>query len=429
MKTAPASWLPDPGTPPDALIKEARRRQRRRYVAVGVAVAAVLASAAGVTAGLHGPASHPGPPTAARHAAPEPGPIARSIDTTVLMWPAGSGQCCGPVAVDNLSTGRLAQRQEPAISAGDYQPLLTPVGRWLVYVGNGTTAIRDDLSGKPRVLGPTPFFAPSAAPGHVWLFRYRHGTQGPIQARQVPVNGGPPGPPISLPAGTHLPVIRGTDAGLLLQTPQGLALWNPGSKPASLPYSPPSGISDGFDATARLVAYGTGCSGQVTAPDAPYDPNAGYDACAMLRILNVVTGQLISYAAPPGTAGWVPSGFNLVSAISPRDQMIAAYAVVRPQGQGRVRLYLMPITSPPARSRAVPSSAAYLFARTAWSTNGSWLLYQGPGGHLWAYQAASGITRASATPCCRYTVMVAAPSHSADRLTSKSQLTPPAWSS
>jgi hypothetical protein len=185
MKTAPARWLPGTGTKPEALIKEARRRQRRRYVAVGVAVVAVLGSAAGVAAGLHGPGSrlpsrpgphsHAGSPVAAGHGAGMPAPIPRSVDTTVLMWPAGFGQCCGPVAVDNLSTGRLAQSQEPAISAGDYQPLLAQVGRWLVYVGNGTTAIRDDLSGNPRVLGPTPFFAPSAEPGHVWLRLHRSG--------------------------------------------------------------------------------------------------------------------------------------------------------------------------------------------------------------------------------------------------------------
>jgi hypothetical protein len=54
MKTAPASWLPDPGAEPEALIKEARRRQRRRHVAAGAAIVAVLASAAGVVAGLHG---------------------------------------------------------------------------------------------------------------------------------------------------------------------------------------------------------------------------------------------------------------------------------------------------------------------------------------------------------------------------------------
>ncbi len=417
MKTAPARRLPGTAEQPEALIKEARRRQRRRYVAVGAAVVAVLGSAAGVAAGLHGPGSHlPGPhsgarsPAAAGHAAGAPAPIPRSLDTTVLMWPAGFGRCCGPVAIDNLRTGRLAQSQEPAISVGDYQPLVTQVGRWLVYVGNGTTAIRDDLHGKPRVLGPTPFFAPAAAPGHVWLFRSRNGTQGPIQAWQVPVTGGAPSPPVTLPAGAYL--IRGTDAGLLLQVPQGLALWHPGSKPRPLPYSTPGVISDGFDATARLVAYGTGCTGHATAPSAAYEPNAGYDACTMLRIFDVVTGQLASFTAPPGTAGWVPNGFNLASAISPADQMVAAYAATRPQGQGRVRLYLMRITSPSGQPRAVPSSAAYLFAKTAWSANGSWLLYQGPGGHLWADQVTSGAIRASSTPCCQYTVMVAAPSYS-----------------
>jgi len=416
VRIAPPGWPPEARTEPEALIKEARRRQRRRWLAAGVAVAAVLAGVAGVTAGVAGhPPGRPGSPGhprsqgAARQAA-APAPIPRSIDTTLVMWPAGFGQCCGPVAVDDLSTGRLAQSEQPAIGTGDFQPLAAQVGRWLVYVGDGVaTAIADDLTGRPRVLGPTPFFAPAAAPGRVWLFQFRHGLQGPVRAWTVPVTGGPPGPPITLPA-AYLPAVRGTDAGLLLQVPQGLALWNPGSPPRMLPYSP--SISDGFDATARLVAYGTGCTSQATAPDAAYEPNAGYDACKMLRILNVMTGKLISFAAPPGTAGWVPDGFNLVGAISPGDQMIAAYAAARPQGQGRVRLYLMPITAPSGPPRAVPSSDAYLFARTAWSAKGSWLLYQGPGEHLWAYQVTSGTTGASSTPCCQYTVMAAVPSRS-----------------
>ena len=73
--------------------------------------------------------------------------------------------------------------------------------------------------------------------------------------------------------------------------------------------------ADGSDATSRLGAYGTGCTSQSTAPDAPQDPNAGYDTCRALQVLDVVTGKLISFPAPPGTAGWVPDGFNRVSAI------------------------------------------------------------------------------------------------------------------
>jgi hypothetical protein len=129
------------------------------------------------------------------------------------------------------------------------------------------------------------------------------------------------------------PDTRTEPEALLLQVPQGLALWNPGSAPKILRSSPD--FADGFDATSRLVAYGTGCTSQATAPDAPQDPGAGYDTCKVLQVLDVVTGKLISFPAPPGTAGWVPNGFDLVSAISPDDQMIAAYAAIRPRGLAR----------------------------------------------------------------------------------------------
>ncbi len=51
MKTAPARWLPGTGTQPEALIKEARRRQRRRYLVAGVAVIVAAAGTAAVSAG------------------------------------------------------------------------------------------------------------------------------------------------------------------------------------------------------------------------------------------------------------------------------------------------------------------------------------------------------------------------------------------
>ncbi len=158
------------------------------------------------------------------------------------------------------------------------------------------------------------------------------------------------------------------------------------------------------------MAYGTGCSWQITAADAS-PAGAGYRACKVLRIFNVVTGSLSSFVTPPGSTGWVPNGFNYVSAISPGSQMIAAYAAVRPQGDGRVRLYVMRLSNI-GPAKAVPSSAALLYARTAWSAKGLWLLYDGPGGHLSAYQPASGKTRTSSTQCCQYTVMVATRIHS-----------------
>ncbi len=410
MKASTVVPSPGPGAGAEALIKEARRRRRRRYAATClavVAVLAVLAGALGAFAGHRG-SSHPRPASGPRvkpAARPQvPGPIPRSVGTTVLMWPVGypafSSAGGPPAYFDDLSTGHLSQRQNPAISAGDFQPLLITVGRWFVYVGKGTTAIRDDLKGGPRALGTSPFFAPSAAPGHVWLqYQVRR-----LEAvRSVAVTGGPPGPAITLPKGAWL--VEGTDAGLLLRNRRGrLELWNPGAQPTALPHSALGGF-EGFAASARLVSYGSGCTSYETARNASYEPNAGYDACRVLRVVNVVTGKLRSFAAPPGTAGWVPNGFGLVSAVRPGDRMIAAYAAMRPQGDGRTRLYVLRLTGARRPVTAVPSSAAFLYARTGWSARGSWLLYQGPGKHLWAYQVTTGRLRSSGTPCCQYTVM------------------------
>jgi hypothetical protein len=431
VRIAPPGWLPDAGTGPEALIREARRRQRRRWLAAGVAIATVAAATVAVIAGS-GRGSRPRPPgPRARPAAPadavrpprSPRLILAGAATTMVMWPVGYPlftPAGGPPAyLNDLTTGRLSQRQIPGIAACDCNPYLIGTGGRLVYVGSGgTTAIGADLTGRPRVLGSTPFFAPSAAPGHVWLVRYLGGYlgQGPVTVRPVPVTGGPAGAAVTLPAATSL-VITGTDEGFLLQlrhgaVGSGLALWSPGSKPRNLPYAPASGptagIGYGFDASARLVAYGTGCRWHTTAADAAKDAGVGYLACATLRILNVVTGRLVSFAAPPGTAGWVPPGFNRTSAISPAGQMIAAYAVARPQGAGRVRLYVMRLIGPRSQARAVPSSVALLLPGTAWTAKGSWLLYQGPGGRLRAYQVNTGMVRASSTPCCQYS-MVAMP--------------------
>jgi hypothetical protein len=417
---------PGPGADAEALIKEARRRQRRRQMIIGLAAAAVLASALGTFAGLRGagrppaagpPASRPRPKPAASKPGPRlPGPIPRSVDSTVLMWPVGYPAFTSaggpPVYLDNLSTGRVSQRQTPAISAGDFQPLLITVGRWFVYVGKGTNAIRDDLKGGPRAIGTSPFFAPSAAPGHVWLQSGSFG-HGRSTVRQADISSGHTGPAITLPKGAWL--VEGTDAGLLLRDRrERLELWNPGAQPTALPHSALSGF-EGFDASARLVAYGSGCISYETARNASYEPNAGYDACRMLRVVNVVTGRLRSFEAPPGTAGWVPNGFGLVSAIRPGDAMIAAYAAARPQGDGRTRLYVLRLTGARRPVTAVPSSAAFLFARTGWSARGSWLLYQGPGKHLWAYQVTTGKVRSSSTPCCQYTVMATVKSPPAAR--------------
>lgn len=72
MRTLELHLVADPGAKAEALIKEARRRQRRRYLATAMAVAAALAGALGVLAstgtGRHTTTAH----ITARCAGPRP---------------------------------------------------------------------------------------------------------------------------------------------------------------------------------------------------------------------------------------------------------------------------------------------------------------------------------------------------------------------
>ena len=413
MTTTPErAALPDAAPDAEAVIRQARRRQHRRWLAAGVAVAVMAGGAALVLTASTG-AHRRAPDPRARRVAPAhairpaPGLVLAGSATTVVMWPNGLpnfGPAGGPPAyLADLGSGRLVQRQIPGIAGCDCQPYLIAAGRRLVYVGSGTTAIGAALTGAPRVLGKTPFFAPSAEPGHVWLIRFRGGhlDQGPATVQSVPVAGGRPGPVIPLPRGaTYL--AGGTGAGLLLGLggpADHLALWRPGAAPRLLPYEPSYGR--GLAVTPRLVAYGTGCH--------------GWDLCAVLRVYDVVTGRLSSFVTPPGTAGWVvgDSGFISLTGVSPDQRMTVAYAAPRPPHH-QARLYVLGIGS--GRVTAVPASATHwgttwAWPRTAWSVRGSWLLYQGTGGHLWAHQVTSGKTQASHVPCCLYTVMTTVPDH------------------
>ena len=410
-----------PGTDADLVIREARRRQRRRRLVTGWILAVVLAGAIGVAAGLTSrgqpPVSRPRPRPAPPAPGPQalPGPIPHSVGTTVLLWPVvapGEFPAFGPntwppAYLDDLATGRLSQRHKLAFAGGDFRPYLVQVSHWLVYVGrNGAMVIRDSLKGRQRVLGRTPFFAPAALPGHIWLERIHGdlGMDGRASVRLASARTGHHGPVIALPRNSAL--VAGTGAGLLLEVLRGhdfsLALWRPGSAPRLLPYSPRSDY--GLDASLRLVAYGTECRDHDTVD------NAYYATCQVLRVFDVVTGRRLSFRAPPGTAGWMPLRIGVTDAIAPGGRMIAAYAATLPLGRGQDRLYLIRLDSTGGPPRAVPSSAAVLVPRTAWSEDGSWLFYQGPGGRLWAYRASNGQVRASRTPCCGYAVMAAFPS-------------------
>jgi hypothetical protein len=392
----------------EMLIKEARQRQRRRYAVTVLAIIAALAGVLGAFAGLHGSgrpqsARQPSTRPQASHPARPPSSIPASVGTTLLMWPVGGGQA-GGIYLYNLRIRHLGLAPVPGIDPGEFQPIMSS-GPWVVYVmESGVWAVTSEVKGTPRLLGKTLLFAPSATAGHVWL-EYGAFGPGPVTVRSVSIASGRASSPVALPAGTQL--MAGTAAGLLLTAHSGILLWNPGAAPRLLPAS---ASARGFAVSAQLVAYDTGCADEATSQNSD-EPGAGYSACRMLRVYNVITGSLRSFAAPAGTRGWVAShgGFIDASAIAPAGMMMAAEAVIQPASQGRVRLFVLRLARRNQRPVDVPSSAAFLWAATAWSAKGSWLFYQGPSARLRAYQVTTGQVRSSDIPCCQYTVM--APIH------------------
>lgn len=311
-----------------------------------------------------------------------------------------------PTWLEQPGSNRFRRSWKPVLAVGDYQPSMIRVGRWLVYVGDGTSAIRDDLHGRPRklwtkVLGQPGPFMPAAQPGHVWLVIRNQrpgGWRHPERARLVSVPAGRPGPAVTIPTGYQL--VAGTDRGLLVTAKfDGLQLWNPGSRPTPLPHSRDDGGTIGFAASPRLIAYGTGCG----------YPRSGRSqddvGCPVLRVYNVQTRRLISIPAPPGTLGWAAYEFNRVFAIAPGNEMIAATAESRSGGPG---LYVVRLDGARPRVKVVPDSPSLALACVAWAPGGKWLFYSGPGSRLWAFQPATGRVRSSNLPSCRLSgVMVA----------------------
>jgi hypothetical protein len=111
MKTAPPA-------PADlqALIKEARRHQRRRRIAIGLALVVIAGTAAGITAGLGGPGRH-SPERRSPSSAPSSGAFAASAWPAFFADAVVTGEGNGPLEVRASASGRLVVQTMVAVSA------------------------------------------------------------------------------------------------------------------------------------------------------------------------------------------------------------------------------------------------------------------------------------------------------------------------
>jgi len=111
MTTAPPGWRPE--ADPQALIREARRRQRRRHVAVGLALAVILGGASGIMAGLTGTGGHsPGGLGRSPGHTPSPGAFAQSALPPFFADAVTTGEANESLQVRVAASGRLVAQEE-----------------------------------------------------------------------------------------------------------------------------------------------------------------------------------------------------------------------------------------------------------------------------------------------------------------------------
>lgn len=381
----PAAALTDePPESPVLIIPEARRREKRRRLRAGF-VALVVLGVAGTAVGVLGTGGDATHSTASRLPQNLPADAAEVlVHATLLLrppgalparlWPAGVGAPSSPneqpVLAENLGTGHLAIRVLPGTERGGSRLSMLSVDGYLVYwTTHGVSALPGNLKGRVRLLGQATYVTPSATPGEVWLVRSHYPyTQTTIQSASV--KSGRHGPLVTLPQRTDL--LRGTDAGLLLAKRNGeLELWRPGGVPRVV-------ANDGtwpdhvFASGSGLLAFGSGCR-NVAATPGDYE----YTVCTTLRVVDLVTGRRLSFAQAPGTLGWVPPPTTDAN-LSSGGGKLAAEASMPPAQKDTTELFVLSLFGRRPSVTPVPSSNAHEYVRTAWSPDGSVLLYEGP---------------------------------------------------
>jgi Tol biopolymer transport system component len=237
VRTAPPGWPPAAGPEPEVLIKEARGRQRRRYLVTGLGAAVVLAGVAGLTVGLtsaggHSPArqglrrvAHRAASTASvpAWAGRLGGEVAYKCgDSICLMRPDGTGRRTLTATYPEWDAAwspdghRLAFRGYYGLGDGQYDlyavdangchltrlthrvngdsPSWSPTGRQIVFeVPLGIDVVNANGAGLRHLLIDTSTYGYTApawsASNRIAFVRYRYRSHRPAEIYSVNANG------------------------------------------------------------------------------------------------------------------------------------------------------------------------------------------------------------------------------------------------
>ena len=402
MATAPPGWLPDTRREPQALIREARRRQRRRWLAAGTALLVLCTGAAAVIAGS-GAGRRPRPPGRPATVTVQPAPSQLSG----VPMPAGSSVrllLTGPrPAWFSLATGHAEPVSGLPWDRRGYG-FTRVAGGWSAQPGTAGPACEPTCpgppvlnyfiaDGSPRAARIAPGYAVAASDGSsaVWLITFpRDGayiTSTPAFAQEVTTAGQPLGSRYRLPAG-YLPW-RAVGGDLLLgpvaEGPQQAAayeLWDPVTRrvvrtfgdviaagPQAIAWGPICvhcpvhvlNLPAGTNATIPLPP-GTWANQGTVSPDGRYlafplragTLPDGDPALTRIAVIDLATRRLL--VVPGGTLsghvkgvlsfGWQPRGHQLI-AVLPASGRTIQVASWQP---GQARLWVATTQIPPGTS-------------------------------------------------------------------------------
>ena len=292
----------------------------------------------------------------------------------------------GMLTLVDFSTGTTKTATLPHQGGGDAPDALLATGGFFVYPGDGGTwAIPLDLSGSPRLLGPSSFVVPSATVGRVWLITTAsQGQPATATAEEVGANGRYKSPLYRVPSGVP---ISGVTGGLLLVNALGDSgvVWDPVTRRFGTRFPGPN-VGSLVDVHGSMVAWGVGCS-----------PSS---ICTSLRLTDVTTGRSRDFPAPHGTVGWAATGGEgSRDAFSSDGQYLAVRAASGASQQSPSDVYVVNVAS--GVSFLVPdSSQPDPYSRVAWLPDSSWVVFASGAGLVNAYQVQDGQRRSFPTPCC-----------------------------